>query len=91
MSKLEIYVRPLQIFDPEDRTHRHYYYQFLKTGSWKGCPYRWSFSDVEGNLQGQIQRALLERYMDREFKTKDQKPEISVSQNREKSVDSLEV
>jgi len=87
MGKLEIYLRPYTVFDPDNRDHRQYYYQFLVTDSWKDCPYRWALTGDEGNLQGQIQRLLLERYLDREFKSRGQSPEISIRQKRKKSVD----
>ena len=70
MSKLDIYVRPLVIFDARNKVHRQYYSKFLETGSWKECPYRWAIPDDVGNLQGMIQRKLLDFYMAKEFKPK---------------------
>ena len=89
MSKISVYGRPIVFFDADNKNHRNYYYQFLKTGSWKDCPYRWAIMGEEGNLQGQIQRTLLERYLGREFKSTVKNPEILVRQNRNKSVDKL--
>lgn len=39
--------RNLEVFDVNNRAHRHAYYHFRKTGKWgaKGCPFeiRWPF------------------------------------------------
>ena len=87
MSKLELYQRPLAIFDAGNKDHRQYYFNFLATGSWRGCPYRWAIPDDVGNLQGMIQRKLLEHYMGREFKGVVKEPQILVRQKKQKTVD----
>ncbi len=87
MSKLELYVRPLAIFDPSNKDHRQYYFNFLKQGSWKGCPYRWAIPEDIGNLQGIIQTKLLEHYMGKEFKGVVKEPQKLVRQKKRKTVD----
>lgn len=87
MSKLELYVRPLAIFDPSNKDHRQYYHNFLATGSWKGCPYRWAILEDVGNIQGTIQIALLKHYMGKEFKDVVKEPQKLVRQKRKKTVD----
>lgn len=85
MSKLEIYVRPLTIFEAENKEHRRLYASFLRTGSWTDCPYRWAIPDDVGNLQGMIQRKLLDFYMGREFKSVAKEPQIQVRQKKRKN------
>jgi hypothetical protein len=68
MGKLELYVRPLVIFDPSNKEHRQLYWNYLATGSWMDCPYRFAVQDDHGHLMGHIQRLILEWYMTREFK-----------------------
>lgn len=67
MSKLELYVRPLVLFDAGNKKHRHYYFDFLKTGSWKNCPVRFALHEDVGNIQGTIQRKMIEYYSEKEF------------------------
>lgn len=67
MSKLELYMRPLVIFDAGNKKHRGFYFDFLKTGSWRNCPYRFAIPEDVGNIQASIQRELLEYYAEKEF------------------------
>ena len=87
MSKLELYMRPLAIFDPTNKDHRQYYFNFLATGSWHGCPYRWAMYEDAGHLQGVIQRSILDYYMGKEFKGVVKEPQQLVRQKRKKTVD----
>ena len=91
MSKLELYMRPVAIFDAGNKVHRQYYYNFLTTGSWRNCPFRWAIEDDVGNLQGMIQRKLLEHYMGREFKGVVKEPQKLVRQKKKKVVDTKTV
>lgn len=72
MSKLVFYGRPFVLFDPSNKEHRQCYYQFLETGTWGRCPYRFIVPDDQGNLITMIQRKLITYYVNREFKS-DQK------------------
>jgi hypothetical protein len=87
VSKLELYQRPLMIFDAANKQHRQYYFNFIKTGSWHGCPYRWAIPDDVGNLQGMIQRKLLDHYMGKEFKGVVKTPQTLIRQKKKKTVD----
>lgn len=87
MSKLELYMRPLAIFDAGNKDHRQYHFNFMQTGSWSGCPYRWAIPDDVGNLQGMIQRSILSYYMSKEFGSVVKEPQHLVRQKRQETVD----
>lgn len=87
MSKLELYVRPLVIFDAHNKEHRQLYFNYLATGSWKGCPYRFAVQDDYGNLIGHMQRELLEFYMGREFHGEVKETKVLIRQKKKKKVD----
>lgn len=87
MSKIELYMRPLVIFEPTNKEHRQLYFNFLQTGSWKDCPYRFAIPDDHGNLMGMIQIKMLRYYGEKEFKTVAEKPQVLVRQKRKKTVD----
>lgn len=65
--KLELYRRPVVLFDPDNADHRRDYASFLKTNSWRGCGVRYVIDDSAGDLQARIQRSLLEYYVAQEF------------------------
>jgi hypothetical protein len=75
MSVLELSGRPYVVFDPENKDHRHYYYQFVKTARWGNCPYRFLVPDDHGDLITMIQRSLVNYYVETEFKTVAKKPQ----------------
>lgn len=87
MSKLELYQRPLVMFDASNKQHRQYYFNFMQTGSWRDCPYRFVIQDDVGNLQGMIQRKLLDYYGGKEFKGVVKAPQLLIRQKRQKTVD----
>jgi len=68
MSKLNLYTRPIVIFDPNNKLHRQYFTNFLASGSWSNCPVRFAVEEDHGNLIGHIQRKLLIWYSDQEKK-----------------------
>jgi hypothetical protein len=67
MSILEYKSRPWTAFDPSNRSHRKFYYEFVKHGTWGRCPYRFIVPDDHGNLITMIQRKLIEYYVGKEF------------------------
>lgn len=87
MSKLELYTRPLVIFDPSKKEHRRLYANFLASGSWRGCPYRFAVEDDYGYLIGHIQRELIEYYMGKEFNTQAKNTSLLIHQKKQKTVD----
>jgi hypothetical protein len=68
--KLDLFRRPVVLFDPSNKQHRRDYGQFLSTGAWRHTDVRYVINDVAGDLQARIQRQLLEYYIDREFVAK---------------------
>ena len=69
MSKLEYYSRPLVAFDPSNKEHRRFYYQFLEQNTWGRCPVRFICPNESGqDLVKMIQTQMVEYYVDQEFK-----------------------
>jgi hypothetical protein len=86
-SKLDLFVRPVVLFDATNKKHREFFSNYLSTGSWGNCPYRFVVQDDYGNLIGHIQRELLEYYMGREFKEMEIKQTKIFPQKAKKTVD----
>ena len=87
MSLLNLFGRPFVMFDVANKDHRQHYYNFVKTGSWKDCPYRFEIEDGFGNLVGMIQVKLVMFYGSKEFKDVVKKPQTLVRQKKQKTVD----
>ena len=84
MSKLEFYCRPLVAFDPNNKAHRRWYYQFLEERTWGHCPVRFICPDDTGlDLTIMIRNQLIEFYVRKEFESS-KKP---VAQKTKKTVD----
>lgn len=69
MSKLQLYGRPWVYFDPSNKDHRRWFAEFNKNLSWKDCPVRFVLNESHGDLVTQIQRQLIQFYVDKEFGT----------------------
>lgn len=67
MSLLQFKSRPWTVFDPANKDHRRWYYQFTQHGSWGRCPYRFIVPDDHGDLITMCQRALVKYYVEHEF------------------------
>ena len=87
MSVLELSGRPYVVFDPADKLHRSYYYNFVKTSSWGLCPVRFVVPEDHGDLVTMIQRSLVKFYVEREFKSVVKSPQALVRKKRKKTVD----
>ena len=74
MSVLELHGRPYTVFDPENKQHRRYYSDFVRTASWGHCPVRFVVPEDHGDLITMIQRTLVKYYIEREFLTVAKKP-----------------
>jgi hypothetical protein len=68
MSQLALYGRPWVVFDPNNKQHRNWYADFVKSGTWGRCPVRFVVADDRGNLVTMIQQNLVEYYVNQEFK-----------------------
>ena len=69
MSRLALYGRPWVVFNAKDREHRRWFAEFNKSGAWGRCPVRFVVNDDHGDLITQIQRELIQFYVDKEFGT----------------------
>jgi hypothetical protein len=63
------------VFNAKDREHREWFAEFNKSGAWGKCPVRFVVNDDHGDLITQIQRELIQFYVDKEFGTLD-KPKM---------------
>ena len=69
MSKLEFYARQLVAFDPANKQHRRYYYEFLESRTWGRCPVRFICPEQTGaDLVKMMQTQLVDWYVKQEFK-----------------------
>jgi hypothetical protein len=69
MSKLEFYARQLVAFDPGNKQHRRYYYEFLESRTWGRCPVRFICPEQTGaDLVKMMQTQLVDWYVKQEFK-----------------------
>lgn len=80
MSRLQLYGRPWVVFNANNKDHRRWFADFNKNLSWKDCPVRFVVNEDHGDLITQIQRSLIQFYVDKEFGTEDS------PKNRPKSV-----
>ncbi len=62
---LDTKVRPQVAFDVSNKSHRRYFREFFKTGSWSSCPVR--FVTANDSEYFTIQRLLSEYYLNKEF------------------------
>lgn len=67
MSRLSIAGRPWVAFEPENRQHRKWYFEFAKSRTWGRCPVRFIVPEDHGNLVMMIEQQLTKYYIDREF------------------------
>lgn len=75
MSALELHGRPYVVFDPNDKQHRRFYSEFVRTASWGACPVRFVVPEDHGDLVTMIQRSLVKHYVEREFPSVVKKPQ----------------
>ena len=93
MSRLEYLARPLVAFDPNNKDHRRYYWEFMAYKGWGQCPVRFICTEDHGdNLPAMIQRMVVEYYVTKEFKPKAQSTlrtivQKLVAQKKPKTVD----
>ena len=69
MSRLEYLARPLVAFDPHNKDHRRWYWEFMAYKGWGKCPVRFICTEEHGdNLPSMIQRMVVDYYVNKEFK-----------------------
>ncbi len=67
MSKLQLFGRPFVVFNANNKDHRRWFADFNKNYTWGRCPVRFVVNEDHGDLITQIQRALIQYYVDKEF------------------------
>lgn len=82
MSILEYKSRPWTVFEPSNKAHRRWYFEFVKHGTWGRCPYRFIIPDDHGDLITMIQRSLVKYYSETEFKTVVKKPQLKKTKTK---------
>jgi len=87
VSVLELSGRPFTVFRPDNKEHRRWYNQFVKTASWGMCPVRFVVPEDHGDLVTMIQRSLVKYYVEREFDIAPKRKTRLVRQKRQKTVD----
>jgi hypothetical protein len=93
MSRLEFLARPLVAFDPSNKDHRRWYWEFMAYRGWGKCPVRFICTEEHGeNLPVMIQKMVVDYYINREFKPKAQSKlgtivKKLVAQKKPKTVD----
>lgn len=85
MSRLALHGRLWVVFDAKNKQHRRWFADFNKTGAWGKCPVRFVVNDDHGDLVTQIQRELIQYYVDKEFVA--EKQQFLVAQKVKKTVD----
>ena len=68
MSRLQLHGRNFVVFNANNKDHRRWFADFNTTGRWGGCPVRFVVNDDHGDLITQVQRELIQFYVDKEFK-----------------------
>ncbi len=84
MSRLALFGRPWVIFDPHNKDHRRWFAEFNRNAKWGDCPVRFVLDEGCGDLITQIQRQLIQYYVDKEFGSA---KENKVVQKGKKTVD----
>lgn len=87
VSRLQLHGRPWVVFDAKNKDHRRWFADFNRSGAWGRCPVRFVVNEDHGDLITQIQRELIQFYVDKEFRTVAEKQQNSVRQKRQKKVD----
>jgi hypothetical protein len=68
MSRLQLHGRNYVVFDASNKEHRKWFADFNATRRWGNCPVRFVVNDDHGDLITQVQRELIQFYVDKEFK-----------------------
>jgi hypothetical protein len=70
MSRLAFMGRPWVAFDPSNKEHRQWYFEFVEHNGWGHCPVRFICPDTTGggDLIMMIRNQMVEYYINREFR-----------------------
>ena len=67
VNKLLLNCRPLVVFTPSTKEHRHAYYTFLKKSTWSHSPVQFALEPGYEDVPTMCRIRLSEYYVDREF------------------------
>jgi len=67
MSILDSFVRPIEMFDVNNKTHRKYYADYMKTNSWGDCPVQLKVPTQVVSLSTYAREQLIQFYINKEF------------------------
>jgi hypothetical protein len=67
MSRRQLHGRPFVVFSAKNKQHREWFAEFNKSAMWGRCPVRFVVNEDHGDLITQIQRELIQFYVDKEF------------------------
>lgn len=67
VNYLQAKIRPVKIFDVQDKQHRKLFADYIRTGRWTHCPYQFIASEATQIDIGTIQRQMVEFYTEKEF------------------------
>jgi hypothetical protein len=84
MSKLQLHGRPWVVFNATNREHRQWFADFNKTAQWGRCPVRFVVNEDHGDLITQIQRELIQYYVDKEFTVTRVRPKTVAKKQQKK-------
>lgn len=74
MSRLQLHGRPWVVFNAKNKEHRRWFALFNKSAQWGSCPVRFVVNEDHGDLITQIQRELIQFYVDKEFASAKENP-----------------
>lgn len=66
-TRLSLYVRPFESYDPSKREHRKALSEYLATGSWANCSVQFVNEGYSGEHLPVMYARTLEYYAQREF------------------------
>jgi hypothetical protein len=64
---LDNFIRPIELFDVNNKKHRQYYAEYLKTNTWGNCPVQLKVPKQIVSLSTYAREQLIQYYIDKEF------------------------
>lgn len=64
---LDKFVRPIELFDVNNKKHREYYSDYMKTNSWGNCPVQLKVPSQIVSLSTYAREQLIQYYINKEF------------------------
>ena len=67
MSILDNFVRPIEMFDVNNKKHREYYFDYMKSNTWGNCPVQLKTPNQVVSLSTHAREQLIQYYINKEF------------------------